>query len=203
MKLILTLLSILSVSILTPVQAADRYINDNLFIYIHTGPSTQFRILGSLNAGAPIDVKQWDKGAGFAQIQDSKGRVGWVEDKYVSENPPAVTFLPAVQQELAETKQTLVEIEQRHNQLIIGKDHQIAEQSAQIAELIDQQLLLSKEIKDVKLTNKSLTTQLDNQSESVQMKWLISGGAVLGAGIFLGLAIPFLPRKKKKDPRWN
>ncbi|MCE0557422.1 TIGR04211 family SH3 domain-containing protein [Motilimonas sp. 1_MG-2023] len=203
MKFIITLLSIFSLSSIAPAQAAVRYIDDNLFIYIHSGPSTQFRIMGSVNAGTPVDVKQWDKEAGFAQIEDDRGRIGWVDTNYISETPPALTQLPLIQQELEETKQVLAEIEQSNNQVLLDKAHTIEEQGVQITNLIAEKDLLTQEIDSLKLSNETLQTRLNNQSEDVQMQWLIRGGAVLGAGIFLGLIIPFLPRRRKKDPHWT
>nr|WP_238486468.1 TIGR04211 family SH3 domain-containing protein [Motilimonas eburnea] len=188
--------------IVAPVSAQAQYISDNLIVYIHSGPSTQFRIIGSLNAGSPVTVKQQDNEANFTQIQDTRGRIGWVETKFVSDEPPALTLLPELRQELAQTKQTLTETEQSHNQVLLDRDHTIEQQSNEIKQLLEQQTLLTQDIEALKLKNETLQTRLDNQSETVQMQWLIRGAAVLGAGVFLGLVIPFLPRRKKKDPNW-
>ncbi|MFO6424316.1 TIGR04211 family SH3 domain-containing protein [Motilimonas sp. KMU-193] len=202
MKSYISFLIILVASFTAPVSAQGQFISDNLIVYIHSGPSTQFRIIGSLNAGSPVTIKQQDSEAEFTQIQDTRGRIGWVESKFVSDEPPALTLLPQLQQELAQTKQTLAEAEQGHNQVLLDKDHTIDQQANEIKQLLEQQALLTQDIEALKLKNETLQTRLDNQSETVQMQWLIRGAAVLGAGIFLGLVIPFLPRRKKKDPNW-
>lgn len=182
--------------------AADRFISDKLFVYFHSGPSAQYRIIGSVNAGTKVQVKQYDTNTGFAQIEDERGRVGWVETKYVSEQEPALKQLPKVIAELEETQATLANIEQSNNQVLIGKDQALSEQNDTITALMTEKQALTDEIIQLKADNAQLQTQLDNQSEDVQMRWLSYGGAVLGAGIFIGFIIPFLPRRKRKDPNW-
>ena len=63
-------------------QAAERYVSDDLFIYLHSGPSTQYRIVGSVNAGSKVDVQQWNTETEFAKVIDPKGRTGWVETNF-------------------------------------------------------------------------------------------------------------------------
>lgn len=202
MKSFISFICMFFVLLVAPASAQGQYISDNLIVYLHSGPSTQFRIMGSLNAGSPVTVKQHDNQTEFTQIQDTRGRVGWVESKFVSQDPPALTLLPQLQEELAQTKQALAETEQSQNQVLLDKDHTIEQQANEIKQLLEQQSLLTQDIEGLQLKNETLQTRLDNQSETVQMQWLMRGAAVLGAGIFLGLVIPFLPRRKKKDPNW-
>lgn len=39
-----------------PTFAQDRYIADKLFTYMHSGPSNQYRILGSIDAGEKVKL---------------------------------------------------------------------------------------------------------------------------------------------------
>ena len=41
--------------------ADTRYVSDNIFTFIHNGPGTQFRILGSVKAGEPLYSLESDK----------------------------------------------------------------------------------------------------------------------------------------------
>ncbi|MGL6176871.1 MAG: TIGR04211 family SH3 domain-containing protein, partial [Vibrionaceae bacterium] len=41
--------------------AQESYISDELFIYMHAGPGTEYRILGSINAGVPVKVMGAEK----------------------------------------------------------------------------------------------------------------------------------------------
>ena len=62
------------------VLADTRYVSDNIFTYIHNGPGTQYRILGSVKAGEPLEVKAVNNDAGFTQVVDGRGREGWIKN---------------------------------------------------------------------------------------------------------------------------
>ena len=64
--------------------SSSHYIRDDLFIFMHTGPGRNYRILGSIEAGTPITVLARDNDAEFTQITDNEGREGWVESRFVS-----------------------------------------------------------------------------------------------------------------------
>jgi SH3 domain protein len=36
----------------------------------------------------------------------------------------------------------------------------------------------------------------------MQMDWFIRGGAMVGAGILLGILLPMLPRRRSRSDRW-
>ena len=64
--------------------SSSHYIRDDLFIFLHTGPGRNYRILGSVEAGTPITVLDRDADAEFTQVTDDEGRKGWIESKYVT-----------------------------------------------------------------------------------------------------------------------
>lgn len=49
-----------------PTFAQDRYIADKLFTYMHSGPSNQYRILGSIDAGEKVKLIEVNKESGYA-----------------------------------------------------------------------------------------------------------------------------------------
>lgn len=58
----------------TPMAfAQEYYIADKLYTYIHSGPSNQFRIIGSINAGDKVQLIASNKENGFSQIEDARG----------------------------------------------------------------------------------------------------------------------------------
>ena len=62
------------------------FIIDELTIYMHAGPGTNYRILGTITAGTQIQITgQADKG--YNQIIDDKGRTTWIESKYITDKP--------------------------------------------------------------------------------------------------------------------
>ncbi|HAH03717.1 MAG TPA: TIGR04211 family SH3 domain-containing protein, partial [Vibrio sp.] len=74
--------------------AQDRYIADKLFTYMHSGPNNTFRIIGSVDAGEKITYLQTNKSTGYTQVQDNRGRKGWVESKFVSTQESMALRMP-------------------------------------------------------------------------------------------------------------
>ena len=72
---------LLSPSLLAANQT--RYISDDVYIYLHGGPGTQFRILGSIEAGQEVTSLKETQGD-YSKIVDHKGREGWVQSKMLS-----------------------------------------------------------------------------------------------------------------------
>ncbi|MGB1239841.1 MAG: TIGR04211 family SH3 domain-containing protein, partial [Pseudomonadales bacterium] len=64
--------------------AVDRYISDELFTYMHSGPSAQYRITGSINAGSKVTLLESNRGGGYSKVRDNRGRTGWVSTKFVT-----------------------------------------------------------------------------------------------------------------------
>lgn len=56
MKRLFSALAVLMVLAAPAANAQDNYISDELFTYMHSGPGTQFRILGSIDAGEKVTV---------------------------------------------------------------------------------------------------------------------------------------------------
>ena len=67
------------------------YIVDNLYTFMHSGPSKNYRILGSVDAGTQVMLLS-DEDNGYFKIRDDKDREGWVEAKFVTENAVCFTF---------------------------------------------------------------------------------------------------------------
>ena len=53
-KLIITVLFTLLAA--PAALAADRYISDDLFTFMHSGPNNTYRIIGSVNAGSKVQL---------------------------------------------------------------------------------------------------------------------------------------------------
>ncbi|RQM72065.1 TIGR04211 family SH3 domain-containing protein [Aeromonas jandaei] len=150
--------------------ADTRYVSDNIFTFIHNGPGTQYRILGSVKAGEPLEVKAVNGEAGFTQVVDGRGRDGWIKSSELQSQISLREQLPQVEKERDELK----------------------------AQLASQ----GEEMNNLKEQNDALTQSYDNQEHDMQMDWFIRGGAMVGAGILLGILLPMLPRRRSRSDRW-
>ncbi|WP_429118477.1 TIGR04211 family SH3 domain-containing protein [Aeromonas veronii] len=182
--------------------ADTRYVSDNIFTYIHNGPGTQYRILGSVKAGEPLEVKAVNSEAGFTQVVDGRGREGWIKNSELQSQISLRERLPQVEKERDELKDRLQNLNGDNEKRFAEKDGQIAAQSKEIAALKAQLASQGEEMNNLKEQNDALTQSYDNQEHDMQMDWFIRGGAMVGAGILLGILLPMLPRRRSRGYRW-
>lgn len=182
--------------------ADTRYVSDNIFTYIHNGPGTQYRILGSVKAGEPLEVKAVNSEAGFTQVVDDRGREGWIKNSELQSQISLRERLPQVEKERDELKDRLQNLNGDNEKRFTEKDGQIAAQSKEIAALKAQLVSQGEEMSNLKEQNDALTQSYDNQEHDMQMDWFIRGGAMVGAGILLGILLPMLPRRRSRGDRW-
>lgn len=182
--------------------ADTRYVSDNIFTYIHNGPGTQYRILGSVKAGEPLEVKAVSSEAGYTQVVDGRGREGWIKNSDLQNQISLRERLPQVQKELEEAKARLLNLNGDNEKRFAEKDGQIAELHQEIAALKARLVSQGEEMNNLQEQNEALTQSYDNQEHDMQMDWFIRGGAMVGAGLLLGILLPMLPRRRSRSDRW-
>jgi len=171
--------------------SSSHYIRDDLFIFMHTGPGRNYRILGSIEAGTPITVLSRDNDAEFTQITDNEGRSGWVESKFVSNTMSQAEQLPIISEKLAESQSGLQSAQSENAKL----RQQLSEARQQVSRLTttnDEQA--SQIIR--------LTAQVESASKDELVTWFTRGGMVAGIGILLGVLITYLPKRKRRNSEW-
>ena len=186
----------------TSVTATDRYVSDQLFTYLHKGPSSQYRIIGSLNAGTRIKLLQSDKKTGYSKVQDPRGRSGWITTKFITSQEPAILRLPKVEKALTSANTKLNGIADSNKALQDKQQQNLNQQIASNQQLVTQREQLLTQIQTLELDNSKLQTRIANQSEEVEMYWFMRGAAIIIMGIFIGLVLPHMPRRKKKNDVW-
>nr|WP_212755157.1 TIGR04211 family SH3 domain-containing protein [Vibrio sp. A8-1] len=186
-----------------PALAQDRYVADKLFTYMHSGPSNQFRIIGSIDAGEKVKLLNTNKETGYSQIVDERGRNGWIESRFVTREVSMAVRLPQLEKELKEVKNQLANARQNADSEKAGLVDSLEIRNKQIADLeqsysdISQQLIASQtEIRE-------LRARLDTQKEDLLLKYFIYGGGVAGGGLLFGLVLPhIIPRRKRNPAGW-
>lgn len=175
-----------------PQDAMERgFISDDLFVYMHAGAGTNYRIVGSINAGNEIRLTG-EQANGYTQITDEKGRTGWVEEKFVSTNPSLRSVIAQLNSELA----SYTETEQRLNDEISSKQ-------GQIITLEEQHSALKSDYDALTKQHDELALQVSNQDLELKKQYFFYGAMVLGVGLLLGIILPHLAAKKRKTQSWG
>lgn len=167
------------------------YISEDLYVFLHRGPSTQFKIVGSLTAGTPITVTARDPDSGFAEVNDGQGKTGWVDARFLSDSVSRRARLEEAERELKRVQEThegagakLASYEQEVGRLKTDND-----------KLKSQNGLLESEVKRVR-------NELAGLDQDNQMTWFRNGAIVLIIGLALGLILPRLPSPRRRRDNW-
>lgn len=202
MKAIKTIIGLFTLSFCLNAVAITRYVSDEVVIFTHSGPSAEYRIIGTLKVGEKVNTLKYDEDTKFMQIKTEKGKVVWVKNNELQKALPAKTLLPKVEQELADIKKELAETKAKNSEVLQEKSFSMDEKESLIARLKDEKSTLLLNIEDLEEKNQELDLLQDTKDERVKMEWLMYGGSVLFFGLLLGLIIPFLPRRKKRSNNW-
>ncbi|MGL4224584.1 TIGR04211 family SH3 domain-containing protein [Vibrio misgurnus] len=186
-----------------PTFAQERYIADKLFTYMHSGPSNQYRILGSIEAGEKVKLLSVNKENGYSQISDERGRTGWVESRLISRQVSNALRLPALEQELADVKKQLANARQNADSEKAGLAESLELRNQQITDLERSYSEISKQLTQSQTEIRELRAKLDTQKEDLLLKYFTYGGGVAGIGLLFGLLLPhIMPRRKRNPSGW-
>ncbi|KII79967.1 TIGR04211 family SH3 domain-containing protein [Vibrio renipiscarius] len=184
-------------------MAKDRFISDNLFTYMHAGPSNQFRIIGSVNAGEQVKLIDVNKDSGYSQVVDSRGRKGWVSTSFITTQEGMSTRLPKLEKELSVVKEKLANASGIANREKEGLVDSLNTRNSQISELEKNYGEMSQQLTASQTEVRNLRAKLDTQKDDLLLKYFMYGGGVAGIGLLLGLLLPVLmPRKRNSPNGW-
>ena len=173
-------------------EKTQGFISDDLVIFMHAGPGTNYRILGTINAGAEIQTTgESDKG--YSEIVDDKNRITWVETKYLT-TTPGLRFV------VAELNGKIAQSSDYTNQL----DGEVNEFKSTVALLNQEKTTLQNQLADVQQQLNETVTKVKDQDTNIKKQWFFNGAIVLGLGLILGLILPrFFTRRQSSMDNWG
>lgn len=175
----------------TQAEGEIRFITDDLYTFMHSGPGRNYRILGSVAAGTKVSQLNIDTESNYIEIVDEKERRGWVDGRHISSNESIRSRMPVLEQQLAFSSEQLV-----------AKQEQVEDLSARI-EQIEQEKLTLKSKYDTLFNEHNQTKQeLSQNDNSSQKDWFIRGGLLAFGGVLLGVVIAYLPKKRRRNDNW-
>ena len=186
-----TFLLLLTIFLSSSASALTRYVSDDLFTYVHSGPGTKYKIIGSVDAGEKIKVLETNENAGFTQIKDLKGRIGWISSKYASKQPGLKERFEKLEIRFAKLD----------TQLRAAQDN-LKSHDSKVLELENTNSRLNKELQQVQTLNSDLNEQMDTERIDLLLRWFTYGGIVGGIGLLLGLILPSLVSTRRKRSQW-
>ncbi|MBL4941579.1 MAG: TIGR04211 family SH3 domain-containing protein [Colwellia sp.] len=176
----------------TPSNTKTAYVSDDLTIFMHAGPGTNYRILGTINAGAEIQTTG-ESEKGYSEIIDDKNRVTWIETTYIT-TKLGLRFM------VAELNEKITNSGDYVNQL----DGERNELKSTIENLNQDKKNLSSQLKKVQLQLKETQSKVKNQDSKMLTQRFYNGAIVLGVGLLFGLILPRLfARRRNSMDSWS
>ncbi|MDE8034712.1 TIGR04211 family SH3 domain-containing protein [Actinobacillus equuli subsp. equuli] len=195
-----TLLACLLLGTSLPAFSVD-YITENLSTYMRKGAGDQYKISGAIQAGEKVTVL--DRKDRFVIIRDSKNREGWVLASEISQTASPKDLIPQLQQQVQDLSAKLGKIDSDWQQRTIEMQRRSQQAEQQSSELLDQNAQLKRELEVLKNKNRDLETMHDSEKREIVIQWFIYGGSVLAAGLLLGLFIPFIMPRRRRNNGWS
>ena len=199
--------------------AEDRWVTDEFEVMMRSGKSTRQSIVRQLRSGTRVEMLEVDSESGYTRVRTGSGTEGWVLTRYLRNSPTAQLRLPDVERRLAESEAQRAKISNELAELKNSRrslEREIGELQATSSSQrnqLDRITRLSAETIQVDQQNTELKKRLAEseqqieklQSENRQLasranrEWFLIGGAVLVAGLLLGLILPRISWRKKSS----
>lgn len=184
----------------TAAVAQTQYVTENLNTYLRRGAGDQFKISGTIQAGEKVTVL--DKKDRYSLIRDGKNREAWILTSELTSTPSSKELTPKLQQQVEELTLKLNKIDSDWQQRTLEMQRRAEQADQQSSELLEQNAALKREVDILKNKNRDLEAMKDAESREIMIQYFIYGGTVLGVGLLLGLLIPFLLPRRRRNNGW-
>jgi len=209
-------LFVLSLLVLYPAVAEKRYISDELWINLRSGPGNEYRILKTLKSGSHLQFIEEDTEAKYTKVTTDKGLEGWVPTRFLQDEPIAFEKLILTKRELDKTKADLEALQNKYNEtkkeLATAKRNagNLSEDKSEIAKELEyikkvsanainldkknQELLEQSE--QLKISVDTLRAENERLQSSKDLNYIMIGGGLILLGLFLGWLLPKLSGRR-------
>lgn len=184
----------------TAMAQDNHWVSDHLPTFVRSGPTDEYRIVGTLESGDPVTVLQTQ--GDYTQVRGPDGDTVWIQSQFVQSEPSAQQQLPALQQKVDQLTQRLDGIDDEWNQRVADMRSELESRKQQVEELQSTNDQLSQAYSQAEGKMREMQARLDTQEEDLLMRYFMYGGGVAGAGLVVGLIVPHLPRRRRKRDRW-
>lgn len=219
MKQLIALFLIVCCTISGHALAESAYITDEFKVTVRSGESAQHRIISMLKTGTSVNVVSRNAQSGYAKIKLPNGREGYVLSRQLLEKPVARDQLAALQEEVALLKTAPGELQvklsgltKQYNELQrahkeLGSMKRDIEQelaslqrtSANALRISSERNELRKQVAELTRTTEELQQEKRELENSSAQRWFMIGAGVTVGGILIGLILPHLRIRRRKD----
>ena len=200
-------------------QAKTLYVTDVFNIMMRSGESASHRILRQLSSGTPLEVISVNNETGYTQVRTSGGASGYVLSRQLMDEPSARDRLAATEERLRSLQEEpdklagrLTALQDKY-QTLQGEHSRLQRVNTELEQELEgirrtaaDAVRISNERNELRKTLNALTRQVEDLkqknrdlSHKTAQNWFLIGGGVVVLGIILGLILPHLRFRRRKN----
>lgn len=213
------LLTLVLFGLCAGVIAAPAYVTDQFKITVRSGESAQHRIVSMLKTGTQVNVISQNQASGYSKVRLPTGKEGFVLSRQLLAEPIARDKLANLQAEVDALKAAPGELQQKLADLTrqYGELNAAHKELQQIKKEIEQELAalkrtsanavriskerneLRKQVAELTRSNEELKAEKRELENKSAQRWFMIGAGVIVGGILIGLLLPHLRIRRRKD----
>lgn len=167
------------------------FVIDALSTPLRSGPGNEYRTISTVRAGESVTFIGDNPANGYIKIRDITGSEGWLSGEYITYTASPKADLSALKQQLGQQEMIAAQFEQERQNL----------QQAVVAAETERDNA-KKEAELAKQTAAQLTARLADENPDLMQNKMVIGGGILAAGLLLGLILPAITPKRRRNDRW-
>lgn len=179
----------------------DKYVTDDVDVYLRRGPGAQYAYSNSAKAGEKVIELEKNSDGKYTKIQVSNGSVAWIETSKLNDQPSCKERLPSLESELAQYKSKADNADQSQQDVANQYVQKLQDANTLIESLQIKNTELENKLKQQNSQLESMLNQVDDKRRDLIITWFTYGGLVAGGGLILGLILPLIMPRRRKD-RW-
>ncbi|OCG78974.1 hypothetical protein A9G42_01635 [Gilliamella sp. Nev6-6] len=182
--------------------AIDKYVTDDVDIYLRRGPGSQYAFSNAVKAGEKVIELEKSADGKYSRIQLNNGSVAWIETAKLNEQASYKERFPELEAKFAEYKDKADNADANQQKLVNEYIQKLQSAEKTIETLQSKNEVLEQQLKEQGTRIESMLNQVDDKRLDLIVTWFTYGGLVAGGGLILGLILPrIIPSRRKKD-RW-
>lgn len=216
----LSLLALILLLAAGSVQAETMYVKDVLYVPVRSGEGSQYRVVHQgLRSGTPLEVIEQNEDTGYSEVRFGDGKEGYIQTQYLTDEPIAEDKLAQMESNLEQARSNLdkarAELEETQSELGQTREEkqeleaqlsEVSEELERIKSVSENAINLEKrntELREAKQELQKevevLSTENQRLKDSQESSYLLTGGGLVIAGIFIAIIFPLLKPSRKSE----
>jgi SH3 domain protein len=201
------------------VAAQQAWVTDEFKVTVRAGESARHKIISMVSSGTPVTVLSRNGETGYSRVRLANGKEGYILTRQLLDKPVARDQLSELQEEVAALKTAPSELQRKVSELtreyndlqrahkelqginkkISGELAALKRTSANAVRISNERNELRKEVAELTRSSEQLKQEKRELENNSAQRWFMIGAGVIVGGILIGLILPHLRLRRRKD----